>query len=186
MASWKKVALVSAGFGAGLALIAALVAGAVLWYLNRPKPPKPWDSKSIRATFAASTVTTSSQSVQLNFAYDLENNTELDYNVREDSSVQIVARMKDSGSLVKVSELDYTRGVTFNPTLIPAKRKGRFTFHIAYDYTDSYPAKDRNDLKKLNEFYDHRLKELDGFVLLDQVARYEIDLPSFWKDMKPK
>jgi hypothetical protein len=48
---WKRILLRAAGFGAGFALSLALILGVALWYESRPKPPKPWDAKTIRAEY---------------------------------------------------------------------------------------------------------------------------------------
>jgi hypothetical protein len=39
--------------------------------------------------------------------------------------------------------------------------------------------------KKLLEFVDHRLKEMDGFVFFDYGKKYIVRLPSGWQSPKP-
>ena len=50
MSSWKRIVLVSAGFGAGLVLMAAAVLAGVAWYTSSPTPPAPCAYISFQAT----------------------------------------------------------------------------------------------------------------------------------------
>lgn len=183
--SWKRIFLASAGFGAGLVVVAAILVAAIYWHARRPKPPSHWDSSSIRATPEPWDISAGEDSVVVNLHYDVDNRSDYDYNIQQASDAQILARLKD-GSLASASNLFYApRTISFNPTLVPTKQKARFTLIVEYGYADSYPAKDRNDSKKLQDFLYARLKDLDGFVLLDLTSRYQINFPSAWEDLKP-
>lgn len=58
-----------------------------------------------------------------------------------------------------------------------AGQKVIVTFQLTYDYNDSYPKNDRDNLDKFAKFMNRRLKDLDGFVVLDRENRYQITFP---------
>ena len=49
--NWKKALLIGLGWGVGTALGLTILVGGFLRYQSKPKPPKPWDSKSIKAEY---------------------------------------------------------------------------------------------------------------------------------------
>jgi hypothetical protein len=48
---WKKWFWRSAGFGSGAVLMLAVIAASVIWWIDRPKPSKPWNTKAISAEY---------------------------------------------------------------------------------------------------------------------------------------
>lgn len=47
---WKKPLLIGLGWGVGTAVGLAAALAVFLWYQSRPKPTKPWNTSSIKAT----------------------------------------------------------------------------------------------------------------------------------------
>ncbi|MGH7845535.1 MAG: hypothetical protein ACREQW_10245, partial [Candidatus Binatia bacterium] len=53
---------------------------------------------------------------------------------------------------------------------------------LTYEYNDSYPKSDRENLDKVSKFMARRLKELEGFAVLDRTNRYQVIFPKGWQD----
>src|SRR5438552_15760506 len=96
MPLWKKILLRSAGFGAGFALMLSVIAGVWVWYSDRPKPPKPWDSRAITAEYDY--VTPEDEKNYLTFYYALQNNTDIDYRISGEAGVEITGKLKRENS----------------------------------------------------------------------------------------
>jgi hypothetical protein len=70
--------------------------------------------------------------------------------------------------------------------LCAAGQKISTLFQITYDYSESFPQKERDNLDKLAKFMNRRFREIDGFVVLDKKNRYEVIFPKGWKDADEK
>lgn len=110
-APWKRVVIVSVSASAGFALMLALIVGGVLWYNSHPRPPKPWNTSAIKATY--DTLTAEGDDGHLVFYYVLENTTDSDYRLEESSAATIMGRLKEENSLsapaVKELQMNYPR-----------------------------------------------------------------------------
>jgi hypothetical protein len=69
---WRSV-----GGEAGVAVTLAVLVGVAWWYTHRPKPPKPWDNKSITAEFR----NLNDDGGEIGFLYILTNHTDDDFRV---------------------------------------------------------------------------------------------------------
>ena len=99
MATWKRVALIAAGFGAGFGICVAVTAGTYYWYSNRPKP---WNKNALKATFATMEFDTRPQetSYKVDFLYDVENTTDRNYDFNS-SNFTLLAVLADGNALSK-------------------------------------------------------------------------------------
>ena len=175
MKFWQKLFLSAMGTGAGAVVAAAVIIGAWFYITSLSEKPKPWDREAISATFVDLSVTIEDKIV-LTFQYTLENKTKSDYYFPEDAKSTFVVLPEGKG-LSQKDEFAWGRGV-----YVPSGQKVSMSFHLTYDYNESYPEKERDNLDKLGEFTKGRLKEIDGFVVLDKKNRYEIIFPNGWKD----
>jgi hypothetical protein len=182
MENWKKVAIRAAGFGAGFALVAFVILGTVLWWLSRPPKQKPWDDKAIVASYES--LDTEGDANTFRFTYTIENKTDIDYRVENDSRVHLAAFLKRSQALsFSNSEnlhADY-------PIYIPAKSRVRFQVHLGYPYPikPDYNASDdvQHDFNtKVAQYVTKELGNVDGFTLLDDDHRYKIVMPNGWTE----
>jgi hypothetical protein len=183
MTTWKRLVLISAGFGAGFAICACVLAGAAYWYSSRPKP---WNKNALKATYATMEFDTRPQeaSYKVDFLYDVENATERNYEFNS-SNFTLLAVLAESNALSKefghyqaeVPRLD-------GPAFIPAHGKARVHVFVAYEYPSGWTPQEKNDAKKVVAALDHRLNELTGFVAYDQINHYEIDMPKGWKEWR--
>jgi len=175
---WKKILLVSAGVGAGVAFVLCAAIGGVVWYQQRPKPPKPWSKQAITAEYDY--VSTDDDN-KIFFYYTVQNNTESDYRLDSDAQVELSARLRQEKALDssgKVVTLDY-------PVFIPPKGRVRLKVKIPYTYPDHDKQVTSDELhehnRKVAAFLVKEATNLDGFVLFDSTNRYEIGFPSGWE-----
>jgi len=173
-----KVALIKAfAFGSGFALTIALVGGAALWYLSRPSPPEPWNDKALNAVLSDIEVwqdmpdRTGRPADQgfVEFVYIVENRLDKDYST-DGASIKAMVRRPDglvsSDDAIKVKY----------PIFIPSGQKVAVTVSIPYAVALGPIEKDTDMRKTVRE----KLPKLSGFVLFDQGARYQIELPKDW------
>jgi hypothetical protein len=102
MTSWKRLLVVSAGFGAGFAICAAAIVAAGYWYSTRPKP---WNATALRIG-ATKAEPVSKMDANLRetgsgilFTSDVENTTESDVTLPQD--LVVMQETKSSHALHK-------------------------------------------------------------------------------------
>ena len=175
MASWKRLLVFGAGAGTGFAVTLAVIVGALLWRESRPKPPKPWDTKAITASFGS--IGTEGEKNTLVFHYKLENSTDFDYRSFDGAGVLMAARLEREQSL-KLSggaiSVDY-------PVFVPAHQRVLLALHLPdYSYTEPLPPPGAERRAKLAAYVAKEVPNLDGFVLFDEANRYQINFPKGW------
>lgn len=182
MENWKRALLRAAGFGAGFALAGAIILGGFVWWSSRPKKPKPWNEAAITAKYDSSGVEGQDQDIYV--AYDLKNNTDSDISISDDSEVHLGAQLQRGDAMSfsdgKILSIDY-------PIFIPARRTARCEVHLKYPYKEPYNASMPDDQKtdyytRLAKYMTDELGNLNGFVLLYDASRYQINLPPGWKE----
>lgn len=187
MTTWKRFAVIAAGFGAGFAICACIVAGAAYWYSTRPKP---WNKNALKATFATLEFDTRphAASYKVDFLYDVKNTTEQSYEFNS-SNFTLLAILEDSALSKEFGHYQTEEPRLDGPAFIPAQGKARIHVLVAYEYPSGWTPEEKNDAKKVGASFDHRLRELTGFVAYDQISHYEIDMPEGWRnwdDVKKK
>ncbi|MGH2567801.1 MAG: hypothetical protein ACRDGA_05635, partial [Bacteroidota bacterium] len=175
MVAWQRILLKAAGFGAGFAgvLIGALAIW--LWIQSMPETPRLWNRDALKASFEEIFVNTGDRPVAT-FKFILENTTPHDYHLPSDPKSAFILLPEGKG-MSQEEELIWDRGA-----YVPSGQKVTVSFQVSYNYNEAYPKTDRDDLDKLSKFMNRRLKELDGFAVLDRVKRYQIIFPRGWQD----
>jgi hypothetical protein len=182
METWRKIFLRAAGFGAGAIVTAAVVMGAFIWWSKRPEKPKPWNSSAITASFEE--IHTEGETKTMVFVYTLQNNTDVDYQVQDDSSIHLGATLQRS----KAFSFDKSEFLkTDYPIYVPAKSRVRFKLHVHYPYPigEDLAASDdvRHDWEtKICKFANDQLSNLSGFVLMDEHSRFQVIMPNGWTE----
>ena len=146
--------------GACAAAAGAALAG-FFWFHSRSADDGAWNRRAIRARFERVVSTHNDAS----FVYLLENRTDSDYRVEDESEVQIVGRRRSTGALVPGIGKHVSGEF---PLLLPAGRSS----HFALVWTA-----DRDiDADHAGDF----VKSLDiqSFTVLDKLRGYEIDFPA--------
>lgn len=177
MVQWKKLLLITVCAGAGL----GLVVGLVLWKLPRqgssPQPPKPWNSSAIKSTLARVQVReVDPANAALVFYYDLENTTDFDYRLESGPNLVIMGRLKSNGSLSSEEQVKLSY-----PAFLPAKSRARIALEVVHPF--NWPARmDAASQGKFRALVNREVGNLDGFVLFDETARYQIECRGAWQE----
>jgi hypothetical protein len=181
MTTIRKVIISSIIGGFSLAVTLAIIIGIVAWFNHRPTPPKPWDKLAITATYDS--LNTEGQENYVVFHYTLQNNTAYDYKFADLTNILLMAKLKRQKSLSgqKNDEWLYPDF----PIMIPAKQRIRFTLHTKFPYDKSLKknatrAEREQYSKKIEAYANKEWSNLDGFVLFDETARYQIEFPKGW------
>lgn len=188
MPFWKRLVLISTSAGAGFALVLTLVFALSAWYDSRPKT---WNTSAMKASFDH--IGTNVDGNQLLFCYILENTTDVDYRLLDNSGISIMSRYKDK-SLSGPSDLH----TAYYPVFVPAKERVSLCIYSLHIYTPDDKIKVRSGVefdklkgkarvealhdyhKMLAAFVREEVPNLDGFVLFDTTNHYRIDFPRGW------
>jgi hypothetical protein len=207
VASWRRVALVSFFGGLGLAVGIAMLGGVIYWYVDRPKPPQPWNTAAINASYVGARLFNDEkdQTLRAKLIFDLRNNTSTDYTLEEKPSDTTFVMQKIRGKDALVDGMGLTwsvehgpgsrqldsNGIPSNfprdafidaPILLPAGQAVRVDFWSEYDLIDLRAASDGDktpltDRNEQTKVLKYLLRDTESFVLLDKTDRYRIDLP---------
>ena len=155
--SLRRVLLVGTGVIALCAVVLAWVWGGQ----SRHSGPGPWDGEAIRATLER--VVAAHNDVW--FIYVLENRTDADYRVADESEVRILGKSQSTGDLMPKATAHVSGEF---PLVVPARRK----VHFALVWT----AEHEIDPARLEDFV--RSLNVSSFVVFDKVRRYQIEFPA--------
>jgi hypothetical protein len=186
MTTWKILAIRALFGGIGLAIGAAAIIGAVIWYSDRPNPPPSWNSTALKAKFNTMEFTGASSSspnaYTVAFEYNVQNTTKATYEVNT-SALTPMAILTEGKALSRTfSEYQSGDVVIDSPQFIPPGATGRMTVRVSYFYPQGFTTADKDNFEKSVGPLDQRLKELGSIVLFDGLNHYQIDLPSGWAD----
>lgn len=179
---WKRIFLRAAGFGAGFALSFAVISGSFLWYQSRPKPPKPWDTKTIQAEYDG---TTEEQTTDIGFRYALKNNGNIDYRIDRDAvQLSIVGKNGELTPFNRIVSID-------TPIFVPVGHKAMVFIRMKTGTRFQHSLPEHATDSEVDQYRQAVLDYLDathilGFTLFDEVNRIEIDFPSGWTKTRPQ
>src|SRR5271156_484287 len=134
ISGWKKLAIRAFFGGAGFAVALAILAGAALWYQNRPEPPKPWNSTALKATYDTMEFTVGSSkdiySFPTIFYYNVLNNTDRTYQIN--SSTLVSMAMLAGGNALSKEFGHYQSGdaAVDGPAFIPPGGTARIAVRV--------------------------------------------------------
>ncbi len=184
MPTWKRILIRSAGFGAGFAITAALIVGAVLWWQHRPKP---WSSNAVTAKIGELAFQQLGEDLHITFQYALTNNTKEDYRLPQPLDVALMRTLKESGSIENVDSFGW------QSVMVPSHQTVSVTFEVIYPFSDFGTNAEelygpnnpqREITNKFTKFVNERLQVYrDGFAFLDPAKKYRIELPSDWQGL---
>jgi hypothetical protein len=182
MENWKKVLLRAAGFGGGFAVIGAIILGVAVWWSGRPVKPKPWNKTAITASYEAIVVTGKDNTVDV--LYTLRNNTDEDYKIADDSSIHFGVTTRQF-QVTNYQDKDF--GKFDYPIFVPAKSQVQVVLHIGLTMVehlkDGATDDEQHDFNtRVAQLMQAAASNVSGFVVLDDNARYEIDLPEGWSE----
>jgi hypothetical protein len=175
--NWKRLLLISIGWGLGTAIGLSAIVGAYLWYDSRPKPPMPWRTTAISSPSSEdSPAFRSDDNKTIRFTYTVQNSTDYDYEIETGTPIRITVKHTD-GSFSEPMPEDVAKMRL--PVFIPSRQKGDITFSLFFG--DDLPKKKSNESEdqyheRLRIFCKSQLGD-DAFTLFDERNRYQINLP---------
>jgi hypothetical protein len=172
----QKSWLILGGLGfAGFLLLALLLLSGLPFKNTPAKSAQSENSDAITATYVATRLQQIDKAhATLFFSYDLENNTDTDYRLADGPDIFIMARLKMDGSLSQEEDVRLTY-----PVVVPARQRVRITIAEEYPFTWP-PAMDSSLDDRLKNFVKHRLENIAGFVLFDEIDHFQVELPNGW------
>jgi hypothetical protein len=188
----------TAGAGFGLVLV---IVGFFVWRSSRPTSLLPWNKSAIKASMVnfdlldfypatGAQNTSSLPEVDVTYEFDILNTTGADYTLDPPrQSVVAMQKLKSSGALIDGSgliwrplkgseEIAGQGSYADRPILLPPGQAVRVVFILTYQYLDGSGSNNKSPSgDQLDQFGRDQSKDIGGFVLLDQVNHYQIDLP---------
>lgn len=133
---------------------------------------KPWNTRAITSAFTGLKVREMDEThAAVDFIYDLENRTNRDYQLTPGPGAVVMRRLKADGSLSSDTDARLV-----SAAFVPTSDRTRVTLEMTESF--AWPAKgDAAADQKLRDFVTREAAGLEGFVIFDQVSRYEIELP---------
>jgi hypothetical protein len=182
--SWgKKLLIKSLGFGAGVTLTIAAIVGGWFWYTSLPKR---WNAKALTATLEK--VDVEGDNHELLFVYTVQNNTDWDYKINDGNTIHVTNKLVQNDTYFPFDK--YNRySYVHVPIFIPARKRVDVPLHMRMTYPAAQDANATVEQRKafqkaVREYLASETPNLDGFVLFDDSARFEIDFPAGWKRHK--
>jgi hypothetical protein len=178
MSTGKKL-----GIGGAMIVVAlfaaTLASGRLSAWLSPARPKNTWNSAAIQGTFAGVQVREIDPSeAALVFFYDLDNKTDIDYQLSPGPNLVIMSHLKSNGSLSAEEPI-----VLESAAFVPARNRTRIAVEVTHPFVWPQDT-DSASPDKFQGFLQGETTDLNGFVLFDQPSRYEIELPGGWKDLQ--
>jgi hypothetical protein len=177
MKLWQKLGVVGVSALLFLLLLVALT-GRFSRKTASVDPPHSWNSRAIASTFAGVRVREIDPTdAAVVFLYDVDNRTNTDYQLRKGPTV-VMTRLKSSGSLSSEKLVALSSSV-----FVPAKNRTRIALEVLRHFAWSSHM-DAASEDRIRDLVAGELVDVDGFVLFDEEARYQIDLPGGWTEIQ--
>lgn len=178
-----------------LSLLVACLLVVVVFVLPRTPAPEPatqhtpapvWNTSAIQSTFAGVQVKEVDPThANLIFSYDLDNNTDTDYQVTKGPTTVVMTRLASSGSVS--SDEPVALG---NSVFLPARNRTRVTLELTKNFNwpgQMYGAQvGPVNQEKFRTLVAQEVGNLSGFVLFDQAAHFQIELPGDWQELQKR
>jgi hypothetical protein len=118
------------------------------------------------------------------FYYDLDNQTDGDYQMAKGSSTVVMTRLKSDGTLMPNDNLHLE-----NSVFVPAHNRTRISFSASqpFRWPSGMALEHMGPINqdKYRALIAQEVNGASGFVLFDQTAHYQIELPGAWPDLQP-
>jgi hypothetical protein len=149
-------------------------------------PTPAWNSSAIQSTFEGVQVKeVDATHATLIFSYDLDNNTDSDYQVTKGPTTVVMARLKSNGSVSAAESLELDKSA-----FLPARNRTRIAVEITqnFNWPTQLPGSQIGPVnqEKFRALLAQQVSNLSGFVLFDQATRFQIELPGGWQEVQPR
>jgi hypothetical protein len=179
------------------AILVACLWVLVVWVLPR-KPmdepvavekhaaPAAWNSAAIQSSFAGIQVKeVDATHAALIFSYDLDNNTDADYQMAKGPTTVVMTRLKANGTLSSDEPIELD-----NSVFLPARNRTRIAVTITrgFSWPTGLPESQVGPVnqEKFRALVAQEVANLSGFVLFDQATHFQIELPGGWQELQPQ
>jgi hypothetical protein len=152
--------------------------------VEKPAPASVWNSSAIRSSFAGVQVKEiDGTHAKLIFSYDLDNNTDTDYQVATGPTTVVMTRLKSNGSVSSQEPIALS-----NSVFLPARNRTRIAVEIVrnFNWPTGLPEAQIGPVnqEKFRALVSQEVSNLSGFVLFDQATHFQIELPSGWTELQ--
>jgi hypothetical protein len=172
MDQWKKIAAIAAGSFVFLLLV-IVVSARLAHAPSPPAPASPWNSDAIESTLSGVRVKEIDPThAAVMLFYDLDNRTDTDYRLANGPDVVIMSRIPSDGSLVSDQQVSLDAAA-----FVPARNRTR----VAVEMSRPFDWPRQNDAvaeSQIRQLVAAQISGVEGFVVFDRAARYEIELPT--------
>lgn len=177
MKLWQKLGVVGVSAFIFLLLLVAMT-GRFARKTASVDPLRSWNSRAIASTFAGVRVREIDPTdAAVVFLYDLDNRTNTDYQLRKGPTV-VMTRLRSSGSLSSEKLVALSSSV-----FVPAKNRTRIALEVLRHFGWS-SRMDAASEDRIRDLVAGELVDVGGFVLFDEEARFQIDLPGGWPEVQ--
>ncbi len=174
---------------AAFALLVALLGYTIVPRLPQSAPTNAtqapaWNPAAVKSKLAAVEVREIDPThAALVFSYELQNDTDSDYQLPKGPTTIIMTRLKSDGALNSSEPIELN-----NSIFLPARNRTRISFQIDRPFrwpTELVPGRMGPITQdKYRNLLAQEVGNVSGFVLFDQAAHYQIELPGGWQDLQ--
>jgi hypothetical protein len=116
------------------------------------------------------------------FSYDLDNNTDTDYQLTKGPSTVVMTRLKSSGSASSAEPVELD-----NSAFLPARNRTRIAIEMTRNFNWPAPLQGTQmgpvNQEKFRALVSQEVAALSGFVVFDQTTHFQIELPGGWQEL---
>ncbi|MFZ3331736.1 MAG: hypothetical protein WA197_13960 [Candidatus Acidiferrales bacterium] len=143
-----------------------------------------WNSASVRGSFAGLQVhEVDPGHVQLIFYYDLDNESDADYQLTKGPETVVMTRLKSNGSLSSDEPMELDHSV-----FLPARNRTRISLQTTqvFGWPSGMQAGQIGPVNqdKFRTLVTQEVGSVSGFVLFDQAKHIQIELPGGWQELQ--
>jgi hypothetical protein len=168
----KKIAFIGT-FACVFLLLLALIVGRYSRPASTKAAANPWNTHAIEGALSGVRVReVDATHAAVVFLYDLDNRTDTDYRLTKGPDVVVMSRLKTTDSLSSDEPADIE-----SSAFLPAGNRARVAIEVLQPF--AWPSqKDAAADRNFRDLVAGRVADLRGFVVFDQAARYQIELPA--------
>lgn len=150
----------------------------------KPAQASVWNSALLSGTFAGLQVHELDPGhVQLIFYYDLDNESDADYQLTKGPGTVVMTRLKSNGSLSSDEPMELDHSV-----FLPARNRTRISLQTTqvFSWPSGMQAGQIGPVNqdKFRALVTQQVGSVSGFVLFDQAKHIQIELPGGWQELQ--
>jgi hypothetical protein len=154
--------------------------------VEKHAPASVWNSSAIQSSFAGVQVKeVDATHAALIFSYDLDNNTDVDYQLTKGPTTVVMTRLKAGGSVSSAEPVELD-----NSVFLPARNRTRIAVEIKrnFNWPASLPGAQIGPVnqEKFRGLVTQEVANLSGFVVFDQTTHFQIELPGGWQELSAR